>query len=259
MSDQTHSLPSKPPRAAFGKVVLCEARLAWRQPSGIFAGLVLPVVLLVIFGSIPTFRDRQASLGGLSVIAIYVPIVVALVIGTVALLVLPGPLVSYRELGVLRRLSTTPLPPSWVLAAQVVINAVLAVWALLILEVVGATVYGASLPKRPFAFALAFVLSVAALLAMGIFIAAIARTSAAARNLGAAFLVPLMFFAGLWLPQQLMPPVLRNIGSITPLGAAVQALQSSTQGSFPSAESLLVLLAYAVGFALLAVKFFRWE
>ena len=70
---------------------------------------------------------------------------------------------------------------------------------------------------------------------------------------------PLTFFAGLRVPRALMPPVLRDIGGLTPLGASGQAIQSSLLGTFPSATSLLVLAAYAVVFGLLAVRFFRWE
>jgi ABC-2 type transport system permease protein len=52
-------------------------------------------------------------------------VLIALVVAALGLSSLPTPLVSYREQGVLRRLSTTPLPPSWVLAAQLIINACL--------------------------------------------------------------------------------------------------------------------------------------
>ena len=43
-----------------------------------------------------------------------------------ALLHLPLPMVTNRQMGVLRRFATTPAPPSWLLAAQVIINLVLA-------------------------------------------------------------------------------------------------------------------------------------
>jgi ABC-2 type transport system permease protein len=56
-----------------------------------------------------------------------------------------------------------------------------------------------------------------------------------------------------------MAAILRDIGDWTPSGAAVQAMQSSMQGSFPSAQELLVLLAYALVFGFLAVRFFGWE
>jgi ABC-2 type transport system permease protein len=259
MSATEEVLSARPQRAAFGKLLACEARLAWREPIGLVFGLAIPVVLLVIFGAIPSSRKQQAELGGLTVAAVYVPILIAFCIGMLALFSLPRALVTYRELGILRRLSTTPLPPSWVLAAQVVINFVLALWALVILIVVGAAAFGAAAPRSPAGFALAFLLSVAALFAMGLWIAAVARSATAANAMGAALFFPLIFFAGLWYPQEFMPAALRDVGRLTPLGASVHALQIASQGAFPSAGSLLVMLAYGVGFALLALKSFRWE
>jgi len=70
---------------------------------------------------------------------------------------------------------------------------------------------------------------------------------------------PSLFFAGLWVPREVMAPALRDIGDWTPLGAAVQALQNSMGGAFPSAQSLLVMAGYTVIFGFLAVRYFRWE
>jgi len=56
-----------------------------------------------------------------------------------------------------------------------------------------------------------------------------------------------------------MTPVLRYICGWTPLGAAVQALQRSLLVGFPSAKSLLVMVAYAAIFGYLADRHFRWE
>ena len=61
MSLHTLTAP-RAPRAAFGKIVLNEARLAWRQPAGIVVGIGLSLLLLVIFGSIPVFQPDQREL-----------------------------------------------------------------------------------------------------------------------------------------------------------------------------------------------------
>jgi len=259
MSALEEALPASPPRAAFGKLLACEARLAWREPIGLVYGLAIPVVLLVVFGAIPSAHKHEAQLGGLTVFAVYVPILIAFCIGMLALFSLPRALVTYRELGILGRLSTTPLPPSWVLAAQVAINFVLALWALIILVVVGVAAFGAAAPKSPTGFVLAFLLSVAALFAMGLWVAAVARSASAANVMAGALFFPLIFFAGLWYPQQYMPAALRDVGQLTPLGASVEALQNATQGHFPPAGPLLVMAACAVAFALLAWRSFRWE
>jgi ABC-2 type transport system permease protein len=94
---------------------------------------------------------------------------------------------------------------------------------------------------------------------MGICIAAFVRNDAVAQGIGGFLFFALLFFGGLWLPRPLMPAVLLNISDWTPLGASVGAMQSAMQGSFPSLQSLLVLVIYSTVFGFLAVRFFKWE
>ena len=70
---------------------------------------------------------------------------------------------------------------------------------------------------------------------------------------------PLLFFAGMWFPRELLPAILQDISNFTPLGASVEAMQDSMQGHFPPAASLLVLAGYALVFAFIARRFFRWD
>jgi ABC-2 type transport system permease protein len=252
-------LPETAPLGAFGQIVRNEARLAWRLPAGLIFGVGLPVLLLIIFNQIPSFHQAQASLGGLTAFDVYVPILISMVIAIIALISLPGPLVTYRDQGILRRLSTTPVPPSWVLAGQVVVQFCITITSLLILIVVSIAAFGLDAPKNPGALVLAIVLSIAALFAIGLCIAAVARTGIAARAIGAGAFYPMLFFAGMWFPRQEMPRVLQDISNVTPLGAVVEAIQDSMQGQFPPAEALLVLAGYTLVFALIARRFFRWE
>ena len=247
------------PRAAFGNMVLNEARLAWRQPAGMIAGTGIALLLLVIFGEIPVFRKASPNLGGYSAFDIYIPILMCFSIAIIAFTYLPGPLVAYRELGILRRLSTTPVPAYWVLAAQIVVQTCLMVVTLALVVVVSIVFFGVSAPMRPDAMVLSLALCMAALFAIGLTIAALARTSGAARGLMAAALYPMMFFSGLYYPVQLMPAVIQDVSNYTPLGAAVQAIGDSWVGQFPPAQPLLVLAAYALVFGFLAKRFFRWE
>jgi len=259
MSTHASLLPARTPRAAFGKLLQNEGRYAWRMPVGLILGVAVPVLLLVILGSIPGANKPIKSLGGLTVFSVYFPVPIAWVLGLLALISLPGHLADYRQQGILRRMSTTPVPPAWMLAAQVIINLVLAVVALGILVVAGTAGFGLGAPKQAGGFALALVLTIAAMFAIGLWIAAIARSTNVAGLIGNLMLYPMLFFAGLYFPRQRMAPVLRDIGDWTPLGASVQALQDSMRGAFPAAQLLLVLAAWAVVFGVLAVRFFRWE
>ena len=245
--------------SAFGQVVRNEARLVRRQPTNMIGSIGLPVVLMIIFGELPSFRQHIAVLGGLPLFDTYVPIIMVLGLTMLTLLGLPSPLVSYRELGILRRLSTTPVPPSWLLAAQVVVQLCIALAGLAIVNIASVAAFGAPVPKSLGGLALSCLLAIGGLFALGLLIAALAPTANSVNAIGRLTLIPLLFFAGLWLPRPLMPAVLLDISNYTPLGAAVEAIQGSVQTGFPPATPLLVLAGYTLVFAYLARRFFRWE
>ena len=251
--------PGTAKRAAFGKIVLNEARLAWRRPIGLIGGIGVPVLLLIIFGGLPSFHETSPTLGGLTGFDVYLPVLAVFGLAMLALWGLPGPLVSYREQGILRRLSTTPVPPSWLLAAQVIVQFCVAVAGLAVIFIGGVTAYGAHPPRSPGGLVLSLGLAIAELFTLGLLIAALARTPAGASVIGRLTFVPLMFFAGLWLPRALMPNLLQTISDYSPLGAAATAIQDSMQGGFPPPAPLAITLAYALLFAHLAHRFFRWE
>jgi ABC-2 type transport system permease protein len=259
MNDEHLSARPRAPRAAFGAILRNEARLVWRQPAGAIAAIGISVLLLVIFGELNVFQKPSSSLGGLTPFQIYIPILISFSTALLALSYLPGPLVSYREQGILRRLSVTPVPASWVLAAQLAAQACLMLIAVLIIMVTSIAFFGQHAPGNPGGFLLAVMLSIAALFGIGLTIAAVAPTSGAVRGITAAVLYPMLFFSGLYYPVQLMPSVLLNISHLTPLGAAVQAIVYPMFGQFPPTTGLLVLTAYALVFGYLAKRFFRWE
>ncbi len=247
------------PRRALRRLIVTEARLAVREPAGLVWGIGLPVLLLVIFGNIPKFNLPTDKFGGERPLDIYLPILCAMVLSMLGLFSIPGPLATYREQGVLRRMATTPVSPAAVLAAQLVVNLMLAAIALGLILVIGTTAFGLSAPQQPFGFLLALALTAVALFGLGLWVAAVATTGRAAQAIAGAFFFPLEFLAGLWVPRQIMPAGLRDVSDYTPLGSAVQALQDSMSGTFPSARALLVLVAYAAVFGYGAVRMFSWE
>jgi len=253
------SLWTAPRARAFGQIVRNEARLTWRRPVALIAGAGIPVLLLVIFGELPSFHQASAVFGGFTAFDLYVPVLIVFSLAMLALLGLPIPLASYRELGVLRRLSTTPVPPAWLLAAQGAVQLCIAITSLLVMCVAAVTAFGAPAPRSPGGLVLSVAVSIAGLFPIGLAIAALARTANSASVIGRLAFFPLMFFAGLWLPHALMPGVLQGISDYTPLGAAVQAIQDSMLQGFPPAAPLLVLAGYALLFGFLARRFFRWE
>ena len=244
---------------ALRKLTLTEARLFLREPVGVFFAVGFPAILVAILGSIKSFRNPDPALGGMRVVDLYVTIAMVMILAFLALQMGPQALATYREKGILRRVSATPVHPAKVLVAQLVMNLLTALLAAAIVLGLGRLAFNVPLPRQFFGFVLAFLLAAGATLAVGLFIAAVAPSGKAAGAIGTIAFFPLMFFAGLWAPREVMPGWVRRVGDFTPLAAGEQALHDALAGSWPHAGQLLVLAAYIVVFGGAAVRFFRWE
>jgi ABC-2 type transport system permease protein len=243
----------------FLKLTRTELKLAVREPMFTFFVLFFPTLLVVILGAIPSFREADPNLGGLRVIDLYVGIAVVLSLAFVGIQVLPAVLATYREKGILRRLATTPVQPAKLLAAQLAMSMISAVLSAGLVLAVGRLVFDVRLPEQFTGFVLAFLLSAAGVLAIGLFIAAVVPNGKTGNTVGTLLFFPSMFFAGLWAPREVMPALIQRIGDFTPLGAAERALHETMTGNWPNLLSVTVLVAYVVVFGALAARLFRWE
>ncbi len=246
-------------RSALARLTITEFKLFLREPMLVFWGIAFPLVLLIVLGSVPALKETHAGYKGLTVLDTYVPILVVLTLGLLCYIAMPYVLVGYREQGILRRLKTTPVGPSRVLAAQLAINFGSAVVIVALILVVARLAFGVPFPLAPGIWVVVALLTAAGTLAVGLFIAAVAPTARVAQAVGSILFYPLMFFSGLWLPIPSMPAVLQHISHATPLGAAWESFQNADLGHWPPALALVTMVAYPVAFGLAAARLFRWE
>ena len=250
-------------RRSFRLLVAGEIKIAIRRPVGLVVAVGIPFALLVIFGSIPATTRPVAKLGGVSFFNLYVPTLLVFVLIAVGLMTLPQQLSAYRRQGVLRRMSTTPVHPSWVLAAQTAVAVILAVIGLTILLGAGVGAYGMALPHNAGGYLVslvALVLTGAATLGLGLLVAAVAASPQIAQALTAVVFYPLAFFSGLYVPlQEIHSQMISDIAKALPTGAGFNALHASFGGQSPGVQPLLVLAVWAVGTWVLAARLFRWE
>jgi ABC-2 type transport system permease protein len=246
------------PSEGFRALLATELKLFVREPMVLFWGLAFPVILLVVLG-VAGPKKPQHSLGNVKFLVVYTPVVMMLTLTVLSLSALPAALASYRDKGYLRRLSTTPVGAWRLLAAQIVIDLALEAVAVVLILVVARVAFSVPLPEQFGGFLLAIGLTMSAVLGFGLLIAAVAPSQRVAAAIGSLLLFPLMFFAGLWVPQAEMGAGLRDVSHYTPLGAAAPAVQNSIAGHWPGSVHLLVLAGYAVVLCVLAVRFFRWD
>ncbi|WP_431313470.1 ABC transporter permease [Streptomyces lydicus] len=252
------SAPEKP-RSASRAVLVTEARLFLREPGALFWMLVFPTLLLTILGLIPSFREASPSLGGRRTIDLYVPVVLLLAAITAGIQVMPSVLTGYRERGILRRMSATPVRPAALLGAQIALHGAAAVLSMAVALVVGRLAFGVALPERPLSYALALVLTLCSALVMGCVICSLSPSTKAAGVVGSAVFFPMMFAAGVWVPVQAMPDLLQRIVQLVPFGAASQALAQASSGHWPGWWQLAVPAAWALVLGRIARRHFRWE
>ncbi|MCF0092444.1 ABC transporter permease [Micromonospora sp. NPDC049004] len=242
---------------AFRQILRIEARLYLRDLPTLLTIVGLPTMILVVLGLIPSLREPDPNFDGQNFVNYFAPSLLVVTLAMVGVNTMPMALATYRERGVLRRLATTPAHPGALLAAQLVVALAAILASALLLIIVGRLAFGVPLPEHPLGFALAFVLGTAALLALGLLVAAVARTTKAAQALAVPLFLLTMFFGGVYLPRFLLPDAVARIGDYTPPG--VQALLDAWTGPSPQPLHLAIMAVIAVTAGAGAAKLFRWE
>jgi ABC-2 type transport system permease protein len=242
------------------KLTIVESKLFLREPGAWIFSVLLPTFILVILGVVLAPHTPSEYLGGQRFLDVFVPSLIVITLATLCVNLLPARLVAYREKGVLRRLSTTPVNPALLLIAQFIINIVAAVLAVVLLMVVGTLGFHIPLPRQPLGFLVAFLVflvGMSSLFAFGLLVAAVAPTP----RVGAALIVPLfifvMFVGGVYVPRVFLPEVVIRIGEYTPPG--VQALLDAWTGAPPPLLPLAIMALLAIIAGMAAVRLFRWE
>lgn len=241
-----------------------ELRLFLRDPGNLFFVVAFPTVLLVGMGfAIPGMREPITELPepwlGLRAVDLFAPIMLCVAAATAGLSTVPAYLASYRETGVLRRMSTTPMRPQGVLVAQSIVQllGVTAGGALALLMAM--TVFDTPVPENPLLALGVFLLATASMFGIGVLIGGLASKGATASGLGMLVYFPMLFMAGLWTPGPMMPDAVERIATFTPLGAAAQAMNDAWFGLGMPWLQLAVMLVWTVVMFTLAARTFKWE
>ena len=242
---------------AFLTTLKIETRLLIREPTWWLVTILLPPVILVVLGIVFAPHRPEPELGGQRFIDLFVPSLLVITLATLGLQTLPVRMATYRERGILRRFSTTPLRPAHVLLAQLVIYVVTALLALALLVVVGNLAFAIPLPANPIAYAVAFLVGMSSLFAFGLLVAAVVPSTRLASAFGLPLFFVAMFLGGVYLPRWLLPDFLAELGAYSPPG--VEGLQDAWLGAPVDALPLLVMAGLTIALGALAIRVFRWE
>lgn len=239
-------------------MISSEARLLARNPGVVIWTVLLPVVASIVIASIPAARKPVGAFGGLSTFQVYQPVLVLFVLAMLAVQALPDVLTRYREFGVLKRLRTTPVSPSLLLAAQFVLIVAVSVVCLALMVVIPGVISG-QWPHHLVGFVVSYLLSCWAFLGVGMVIASLFRNAKVAAGFGTLAFFVLQFFAGLWIPRSTMPGWMHTVSNLTPSGAGTQALVDTATTGWPAFGFFGTLVVWGIVATAIAMRTFRWE
>lgn len=176
-----------------------------------------------------------------------------------------GPINVFPELkkmGILRRLSTTPLRVWQYFLSTMIGQAVIGLISLAIMFVVAILVFKLQVVGNYFELAVFLVLSIIMILGIGLALGGWAKNERQAAPLSNIVVFPMMFLSGTFFPRFIMPEWLQNVSNFLPLTPVIDGIRLiATEGKhfIDILPQIGLIGAWMLVIYLIAFKVFRWE
>ncbi|HXE94056.1 MAG TPA: ABC transporter permease [Gaiellaceae bacterium] len=171
-------------------------------------------------------------------------------------------LVARRELGILKRIRSTPLPPATYLVA--VLTSIMLVFALqaVSLFVLGKVLKSTPWPQNVVSLALALALGAAVFAALGLALTGYIRSLEGSSAIVNVIVLPMAFLSGSFGPTRHYPQALRAIGAVLPLKPLIDLINGiylHGQQIWDRPRAVAILIAWGIFGMAVAIRKFRWE
>ncbi len=247
----------------------CELKKILRERDAVVFTLVFPIVMFVLFSAI--FAGVMSQ-GPISAAQYYLPAMLTFGLMSTSFQNLGIGIATERDEGTLKRLRGTPMPKAAYFAGKMILVLVTCLTEAVILILVGALVFGVDLPGEParwWTFGWVVALGVGASTLLGIAVSSLPRSG---RSASAVITLPymlLMFVSGVFIPAQILPEWVRQLGLLFPPAWLSQGLQAAflpdaflaaqPGGPWDPVRAALVLAAWCAGGLVLCLLTFRWK
>jgi ABC-2 type transport system permease protein len=243
--------------------VAYEQRAFWRNRTRAFFSFGMPIMLLLLFGSLNS-GGRIEELGDIPYVTFFLPGILAYGIVITQFMNLAGGLAVQRDSGLLKRMRGTPLPGWAYVAGRVGSTAAVSVIMAALMLVLGRVLFDVHLRAAAVpAVVVAVLLGAATFAALGMAAVALIPNAEAAPVVANVLILPLSFISGIWYPMNGAPTWLLDLAKVFPVEHLAAMLHTAfdplNHGSAFSGNDVLVLgLWLAVGVRL-AMRFWQQE
>lgn len=251
-----------------GARVVIEIRAFFRDKESAVFTFALPMILLVVFGSV--FNQEIAP--GVTFSQYFVAGMIASGVVYTAFQNLAISIPQERDDGTLKRLLGTPMPQSAYFVGKVGMVAVIYVVQVALLMAIGVAFFGLAMPdsaSKWVTFVWISVLGLVSCTLLGVAFSSVPRTGRGAPALVSPIVLVLQFTSGVFFVFSELPTWMQNFASIFPLKWLTQGMRSvflpdsfaaqEVAGSWELPQVAAALVAWTVIGAVLALTTFRWQ
>jgi ABC-2 type transport system permease protein len=244
-----------------------ELKEFFRQREAVVFTVMLPVLLLVVFGAVLNFDLGQ----GVTFTQYFMAGIIAAGILGASLQNMAIGIATERSDGTLKSLAGTPMPRSAYFVGKVVQVLVVTAAIIAILLFIGGVFYGVDLPTGGdwVTFAWVAILGSASCTLLGIALSSLAKNGRSASATVTPFALLLQFISGVFFQFSEIPSWMQTVASFFPLKWMAQGLRSvflpdemaaaEPAGSWELGRVALVLAVWCVLGLVLCVRTFRWQ
>jgi ABC-2 type transport system permease protein len=244
-----------------------ELKEFFRQREAVVFTLMLPVLLLVVFGAVLDF-----DLGnGVSFTQYFIAGIIAAGVLGASLQNMAISIATERSDGTLKSLAGTPMPKSAYFVGKVVQVLAVTVAIIVILLAIAVLFYDVDLPTGSdwLTFVWVTALGSASCTLLGISLSSLAKNGRSASATVTPFALLLQFISGVFFQFSEIPTWMQTVAAFFPLKWMAQGLRSvflpdvmaaaEPAGTWELGRTALVLAAWCVAGLVLCVATFRWQ
>jgi len=167
-----------------------------------------------------------------------------------------------KKMGILRRLSTTPLKVWQYFLSNMIGQAVIGLLALAVMFAVAILVFHLKVVGNYFELTAFLIFGIVLILGIGLALGGWAKNERQVAPLANIIVFPMMFLSGTFFPRYLMPEWLQNVSSFIPLTPVIDGIRLIvTEGKhlIDLGPQLGLMLIWLVVIYFIAFRVFRWE
>jgi ABC-2 type transport system permease protein len=239
-----------------------ENRAFWRNPIAAFFTFFFPLMFMIIFNVL--FGGTAGIGGGLRVADFYTPGVIVFGVITATYTNIAMMVTGARDLGILKRMRGTPLPPWAYLSGRIIHSVLLAFALVVIVAAFGSVFYAVHLPlERLPALITTLAVGAASFCALGLAIAGLIPNADSAPAIVQFSILPLNFISNIFVDMRDAPDWINTVSKIFPIRHFADAMlgiwNPLASGSGFYWTDLAVMAAWGVAGVVVAIRFFTWE